>query len=273
MRSLLHGVGPGDIRLDPFPHIVVDDPMEAALYAELSASYPPFSRIAFDTPWRPVPDNKRYEFSARAILDAPDLPDCWKEFTLRHSGAEFLAEVAALFRGHWLQTMLAAIGGGFEGRRTTLQDLVETDPFLIRQDARMEINTPVKSRPSSVRGPHLDKPYRLFSCLFYLRAPEDDSVGGDLQFWRWRDGVPQAPIDRFELPAEEVEPDIVIPYRANRLVIFPQTLHSLHGVTPREPTPHMRRYVFITAEIAGKWLLDQLRLDVAVSGPSELDKV
>lgn len=258
MRSLLQGLGPGAIRMDPFPHIVVDDPMDGALYAELSASYPPFSRIGFDTPWRPVPSNKRYEFSARAILGAPDLPACWKAFTARHSGPEFLAEVAVLFRGHWREAMLAALGGGFDGRQTTLNDLDGTDPLLIHQDARMEINTPVTERPSIVRGPHLDKPHRLFSALFYLRAPEDDSVGGDLQFWRWKDGVPRAPLDRFDLPPEEVEPAEIIPYRANRLVIFPQTLHALHGVTLRQPTPHMRRYVFITAEISHKWLLDDL---------------
>jgi hypothetical protein len=51
-----------------------------------------------------------------------------------------------------------------------------------------------------------------------------------------------------------VEEAVRIPYRANQLVLFPQNIHALHGVSARQPTPHVRRYVFITAELTEDWL-------------------
>jgi hypothetical protein len=56
-----------------------------------------------------------------------------------------------------------------------------------------------------------------------------------------------------------VEAAVTVPYAANRLVIFPQGLHALHGVSPRHPTPHTRRYVFITAELTEDWLRQPLQ--------------
>lgn len=253
MRSLLAGVTAADIHVDPFPHIVARDPMDRHLYEELSAGFPPFSRIGWHCAADKVPNNRRYEMSAQAILDAPDMSTNFKEFAARHSEPEFLSEVASLFRGHWPEAMLAVLGGSFEGHSTGRLSYTQHGSYRIHQDARIEINTPVRERPSSSRGPHLDTPNRLFSCLFYMRLPEDDSTGGDLLFYRWRNG-PVAPIDRHELPSEAVEMVATIPYRANQLVIFPQTINSIHGVGVRQPTPHMRRYVFLTAEIGEDWL-------------------
>ena len=48
---------------------------------------------------------------------------------------------------------------------------------------RRSYNSPVRT-PSTVRGPHLDSPFKLFAALLYFRAPEDDSSGGDLEFVR-----------------------------------------------------------------------------------------
>lgn len=253
MRSLLAGLTSADIRLVPFPHIVVRDALAPAIYAALSRSYPPFSRIGWAPSAGQVPNNKRYEMLADAILDSPDMPACWKQFVALHSSPGFLAEMAALFRDHWQASMLAALGGSLEGHSSGRLSYTRPCPERIRQDARIEINTPVRDRPSTVRGAHLDTPNRLFSCLFYMRAEEDDSQGGDLVMFRWKSG-PKDPIDRYELPETEVEPVLTIPYAANQLVVFPQTVHSIHGVAPRHPTPHMRRYVFITAQIEEPWL-------------------
>ncbi len=122
----------------------------------------------------------------------------------------------------------------------------------IALDARIEINCPVTVASSS-RGPHLDTPNRIYSGLFYLRHPEDDSTGGDLQLFRWKDG-PVSWIDAYELPPDRVECVATIPYRPNLLVFFPQGIDAIHGVSARQPTPHFRRYVFITAELAEDWL-------------------
>jgi len=253
VKSLLADLTPADIVRDPFPHIVAQGPMVADAYAALSDSYPSFSRIAWESPPERLPNNRRYQMSAQLILDAPDLPQCWKDFVGHHSSPAFLAEVAALFRDHWPAALLKALDGRLTGHATArLSPLAQGRPRVI-QDARFEVNTPVRQQPSSVRGAHLDTPNRIFSCLFYMRHPDDDSTGGDLVLYRWRPEARQRAGD-YMLPDADVEAAATIPYRANQLVIFPQSMQALHGVSLRHPTPHLRRYVFITAELPEEWL-------------------
>lgn len=254
MHSLLEGVTAADIRTDPFPHIVIPDAADPALYTALADAFPSFSRIAWGSDG-PLPNNRRFTLSAQAILDAPDLPDCWKEFVALHSGPGFLATVEALFAGHWHPDLLAALDGHLTGHTTSRLTLQERpgEGGRIRQDARIEINTPVRDRPSSARGPHLDTPNRLYSGLFYMRAPEDDSIGGELVLYRWREGA-RRDITAYQLPDAAVAEVVRIPYRANQLVLFPQGIDALHGVGMRQPTPHIRRYIFVTAELEEDWL-------------------
>jgi hypothetical protein len=252
MRSLLDSVTASDIRLDPFAHIVIPDVMDMADYADLAASFPGFARMAWQGH---APSNRRFLLNAATILAADDLPDCWKRFAARHTSPAFLQQVASLFAGCWPEALMKTLGGSFGGHDTALLNPFEASAddggIRLRLDARLEINTPVLVRPSSARGPHLDTPNRLYSGLFYMRTPEDDSIGGELILYRWR----RPPDTRhYQLPADDVTEVARIPYRANQLVLFPQSIDALHGVGLRHPTPHTRRYVFITAEINRNWL-------------------
>jgi len=251
--SLLASACRADIRLDPFPHVVIPDALPAETYARLAAECPSHRRIIADMPIERLPDNQRYALSAQMIRDGDDIAQSWKAFAEFHTGAAFLGQVAALFAGHWPAEMLDALGGRLEGHDIGLHSYAHPGPWRIHMDARVEINTPVRGRPSTPRGAHLDTVNRLYSGLYYLRSPEDDSQGGELILYRRRE-PPSAPLDRFELPPEAVEVAAVIPYRANQLVLFPQTIGSIHGVGVRQPTEHIRRYVFITAEIDDPWL-------------------
>jgi hypothetical protein len=252
MRSLLAGIGAADIRSHPFPHVSVSDVLDADTYAALSASFPPASCIAWDG--APLPSNRRFPMAASRMLLNGDVSAAWKEFVTLHSSPAFFAEVVALFRDHWPAALRQSLGGTLLGHPLGLlgRDGYDSGARILL-DARIEINTPVIERACSVRGVHLDTPNRLFSGLFYLRHPQDDALGGDLQLFRWKYG-PLGEVDRFELPHAAVELVTTIAYRANQLVIFPHCIDALHGVSVREPTPHARRYVFLTAEIEEAWL-------------------
>ena len=255
MRSLLSGITPTDIRLDPFPHIVVPDVLDEDTHRALNESFPPFSVIGWaGSP--PPGSNRRYQLSAWLIANGSDLPPVWKEFVSLHASPAFFAEVVALFRDHWPAALKQALGGDLLGHPMGLLLRDSFDSARILQDARIEINTPVTvaAGPSSSRGPHLDTPNRLFTCLYYLRHPDDDAVGGDLELFRWKNG-PIADIDTYALPPESVDVVATVPYRANQMVIFPQGIDAIHGVGVRHPTPHTRRYVFISAEIEEDWLV------------------
>jgi len=251
--SLLAAVTPADIRTDPFPHIILDDVLDPALYERLSAEYPPIEIfMAPRNSGHPYPSNSRYELAAWIAQIHSEVGPLWKEFVERHSNATFLAEVFRLFDGYWPADLRDALGGSFTGHSTgrLLEPLAA--PPRISLDARAEINTPVHGKASVSRGPHLDTPNRLYSGLYYFRHPDDESQGGELHLYRWKH--PAQEIERFQQPEDAVELALTIPYRANRFVLFPQGLHALHGVGLRAPTPHVRRYVFITAELETPWL-------------------
>ncbi|HLZ65501.1 MAG TPA: 2OG-Fe(II) oxygenase [Aliidongia sp.] len=250
MQSLLSRLSPADIRTEPFPHIVAEDVLEPDLCAVLGRTVPEFERFGWaGTP----PSNQRYIMPAHRIAQDEAMPAIWRDFARHHSGPEFLAEIAALFAGHWAPAMLDRLGGSLLGHTGGL--CWRDDPAAVRilQDARLEINTPVTKKPGSPRGAHLDTANRLYSGLYYLRDPDDDSVGGDLVLYRFRSAPPRH-IDVFAFDDDQVEAVATIPYRANNLVLFPQGLHAIHGVSPRQLTPWTRKYVFITAEIGEDWL-------------------
>jgi hypothetical protein len=240
------------IRSEPFPHIVVPDALDAALYRQLCADFPPFSRIGWANPTR-LPSNARFELSAATMMADAKMPEAWRTFAALHSDRAFFDRVMALFEAHWPAALRQALGGTLDGH--TMERLVRHRPQAARiaLDARIEINTPVTAAASSSRRAHLDTANRIYSGLFYMRHPEDDSQGGDLQLFRWKYG-PVAKVDAYELPPDSVECVVTIPYRPNLLVFFPQGIDAIHGVSMRQPTPHFRRYVFITAELADDWL-------------------
>jgi len=55
----------------------------------------------------------------------------------------------------------------------------------MKLDCQFGMNSPVSSL-GSVRGPHIDKPYKLYAALLYFRRPDDNFAGGDLDLYRAR---------------------------------------------------------------------------------------
>lgn len=235
-----------DVAAEPFPHIVIENALDGDLYRRLADTRPDFARIGWAGP---APSNKRFPFSAHQFQIADWADPAWKAFCAYHTSAAFFSEVMDLF-GPWLPTSnppaadwLAS--GGPERIGLLWRDGYEAADMLT--DARLELNTPVLDRASSVRGPHLDTANRLYSCLLYLRDPADDTEGGDLGLYRYR-GEPSH-MEAHSMPDETVELVKTVRYAPNTLVAFPNSIHSIHGVTPRAVTGFERAYVFITAEL------------------------
>jgi hypothetical protein len=107
------------------------------------------------------------------------------------------------------------------------------------------MNTPVTKR-SSVKTPHVDKYDKIFSALFYMRAHDDRTTGGDLDLYRWR----RAPrfLKHRVLP-DDVEHMKTIAYAPNTYVAFVNSPQSVHGVSPRDVTTVPRRYINFIAEV------------------------
>jgi hypothetical protein len=138
----------------------------------------------------------------------------------------------------------------------------------VMMDVQFGVNSPVRS-PGTVRGPHVDKPEKLFAGLLYFRDPLDDAEGGDLDLYRARgrrlhfDG-------RRDLRDRMVERVETVRYAPNTLVAWVNTARSLHGVTPRVRSTRPRRYVNFIAECyrlttPGFFAVERSRTGLAVS--------
>lgn len=231
-------LAPDMVRRHPFPHIVADDVLDDRLFRELIACRPG-TPLASDRA-----ANRRAPISARLMRQLESFPEPWRRFASRHVQPDVARRVFALFRDVW-PAHLPRLDD--PGRR---YGVLEEDGYADRDvlcDARLEIITPAWQAGSHRRA-HLDTPNRLFSALWYLRPPQDDSTGGGLELFRWRHGRP-ARLDLYELPDEQLERVETIAYRGNRLVVFPNSPDALHGSEPRCVTHHDRAYVFITAEV------------------------
>ncbi len=249
--SILAGVSRSDIRLDPYPHLLVEDILPDALYRHLEATFPAWQRIAGEDA---TENNKACLLSAREVGGDEHIDAVWRRFFDYHTSAEFFAEFVELW-APTVERIHPHLARHF-GKRLTEFEVGLRSPGKagntdnrsadIMLDCLFGINTPVRS-VTPVRGPHIDSAHKLFSSLLYFRAEDDDSTGGEHQMYRVRRRMyPPARMKR--IPARYVEPVGEIPYRGNYLLFWLNSAESIHGVTPRGVTGIPRRYVAVMGE-------------------------
>ena len=226
------------IRTEPFPHLLIDDALpEDEARALLESAPDPTSGVSRAA--------LRVPIEARMLTSLPFYPPIWRRFADRHTRPDVTQAVRRLFADHW-PAHLADLD--LDTSRYALLNGEGAAAAEILTDARLEVISPNPDAPARHRGPHLDGPGRIFSCLWYLRDPADEGGGGGLTLYRFRGERPPRAEDAFALSDDQVEAVETISYRFNRLVLFPNRPDALHGAEIRAPNPRPRRYVFVTAE-------------------------
>lgn len=247
MTSVLARATSVTLETDPFPHLLIDNALDPDVYESLAAQFPAADII--NRKGRPVRNNHLYLMSAPAVEADPRIAQEWKEFFRYHVSIQFWREALPLLKSHLLTInpdLEQIAGRRLEDFRVVAREKKHAAfDEEICLDCQFGTNSPV-TRPSSVRSPHLDHPTKLFNALLYCRTPEDDTPGGELILYRRI-----APLVYAEgssiMPTRIVEAKRIA-YRANRLVLFLSSPWSVHGVTPRPTTPHVRRYVNFLCE-------------------------
>ena len=267
VHSILERVRPQDIRMEPFPHVIVRDAVPPEYYERLAASYPSLESVAGPGE---LPSNKAYRLSAADVVASDSIDPLWREFFAHHCSPAFFAEFLKLWGG-LVDRLYPRIEADFgkplarfetETRQPGAHNRDDNYQADITLDCQFAMNSPVKT-VSSVRGPHVDRGLKLYAATFYFRPPGDPSEGGDLELYRFRDARyrfdPSRPMDyRFVqhspypdldvIPEDAVECVERIRYDANVLVFWINTPFSIHGVTPRGLTETPRRYVNFVGE-------------------------
>jgi len=248
--NLLAGLTESDVVEDPFPHIVVENALPIETVRQLLADWPDDSLFCGASP---ALSNRRFNYNARQIMSNASIAPSWQSFTVEHSSAEFFRRFVQIF-GRWIRAeypqLIDRFGADLEGMRTGLRNVDNLQQRDLLIDVQLAINTPVTRRPTSVRSAHVDRPNKLFAGLYYLRPEFDrESRGGDLELCRLRAGA-RPRFTGLEMVDERcTDVQRLVPYRQNVLVLFLNTLRSIHGVTPRFRTPYSRRFVNIVGEV------------------------
>lgn len=244
MLSVLSKARIGDVETVPFPHLVIRDALEPSYYDSLMSTFPSVNTVNAQN--RSLTNNDATFLGATEVLESAEIPDQWKEFFQAHTSKDFLAEALGLLEKPVIDMhpSLAPVVTGVRERKVALADSGEKADFYIQ--CQFGLNSSVQ-RESSVRTAHIDNPRKIYNALLYCRAPDDDSEGGDLVFYRFKD-EPGFYGRRTALP-NRIEEAGRVPYEANTLVLFANSVNSVHGVTPRKPTPHVRRYINFQVEL------------------------
>ena len=251
VHSILDSITPDRIRRDGFPHAIVENALPEGYYEELASTFPPLDRVAGDGQLK---NNAAYRMLALDAIDNPGIPQIWRDFVAYHTSREFYDRFCDVW-GADIEALHADIEDNFGVplrdfsvgiRRTGKEDNAENLTDDIMLDCQFSYNSPVRSL-SSVRGPHLDSPYKMFAALLYFRHPDDASTGGDFQIYRLREGASFKPRPA-KIHPRNVELICTVPYRANTLVLFINSPAAIHGVTPRSVTETPRRYMNFLGE-------------------------
>ena len=223
-----------DLQQDPCPYFCIHDALPWALYDQLVAEYPEAHMMQ---------DGKTH-FQARRYRQHEIVPgtvsDLWLEFIQYHNTKEFKNRVLELFEpaleryySHFAQDL----------RDAGVSERHAGQPGTVQLEVQFVLNG---QQDTTVRTTHLDNSRELFAGLLYMRKPEDQSTGGDIQVFRKLVPTPEYTGIREVNPAH-VESAGTVPYRANTMILFLNTHDTIHGVTPRIGATCVRRYINIDA--------------------------
>jgi len=248
--SVLQNRHAAELHATPYPYAIIRDALPETLCNRLIASYPPPDALGAD----PSRNNVRWSYASSEVRGNESISGDWKDLIAYHVSRQFYEEVIDLFAGA-ITTLYparfpdrAALERLRSGERGT-DDFNNCDVLL---DAQIAGNTPV-SRARSVKPNHIDSPRKLFSAMLYLRGDEDDSSGGDLEIRRFKPGYSAKDkarsYDGIYIDNRHTELANTVHYDRNILVLFVNSPESMHGVTPRQATPHTRVFMNLVAEV------------------------
>ena len=186
-----------------------------------------------------------------------NISDVWENFIAEHVSQEFFdkaTEIIKPFMTSLDPNYLTNLGKELDKCSFSLAESGRgNNPKNKRSDIVISvaagINTPC-SKSSTIDLPHTDFPQKLFNSMLYMRKEDDDSVGGDLILYETTTPFIFGSKSElsYEVDKKYIKAVKTIKYSKNVLVLFPQKVNAVHGVSARGPTPHTRRYININME-------------------------
>lgn len=222
-----------DLIMDPCPYFCIRNALPDNLYNRLVAEYPEAHMMQDSKTTFQARRYRQHEFVEGTISPL------WQEFIKYHTSQTYKDRVLSLFSPA-LEKYYPDLVMDFRSAPVTPRHSGEPG---VQMELQFVLNG---QQEETVRTIHLDNSRELFAGLLYMRKPEDQSVGGDIQMFRKTVERPEFLGIREVNPAH-VELAGTVPYQANTMVLFLNTADTLHGVTPRLGANCFRRYINIDA--------------------------
>ena len=245
--KLLADVKLSDVVTEPYAHYTQTDVVPAPLYQELAAEFPTLSTIVNER--SDIGSNEAVRMTVKQVLGDRRIAPLWREFFEYHTSADYWRDVTRLFAAHFRREFPGLedrVGRAYEDWRVVPRGYA--GEAEVRLDCQFVMNTPV-TRKSSVKTAHIDLCDKIFSALYYMRDPRDQSEGGDLDIYDWRR---EPRFVKHRALTRDVEVVKTVPYRANSYLCFVNSARAVHGVSPRDTTDVPRRYINFIAELPMK---------------------
>ncbi len=250
--SILSNAKSTDIRLEPYPHIVIENALEDSVFQQLQTTLPGVEIILEG---REIKDTW-YDLPACKVIDHPQIPNLWKQFFEYHTSRDFYLELITLLGEkikHLNPQIEMKLGKTLEDAVVSMRPGGRYDRLAKDADVSMECQfyANFTRQKRAVRGYHVDRPSELFAALLYFRQPEDNSVGGDLVVGKAKQGANLFPdgnsilVDKLPMEIDErkIEQVNKAAYQPNTLVLFLNSPKSIHAVSERSPTDIPRRHI------------------------------
>lgn len=257
MNSVLKKAKKKNINTKYFPYIIIKDALDNDLYENLVKNYPSLKEISIshnEIIKNKNKNNSRYNMNAGYSLKNSKISKEWKDFISYHTSNNFYREILKLFKKD-IKNIYPNIENKLGKKLKELKTNIRFDNNKkdVALDCQISINSPVTTS-SRVIGLHVDNQNKLFSGLLYFRDKDDNSVGGDLEIYKFNDDYPKINNLDFnkyknklsnleQKKSRKIKKIDTIKYEKNVLVFFINSKKSLHSVSIREKTDYNRKFV------------------------------
>jgi len=230
----------------PYPHFELNNAFNDEIYSELKKDYVNFINF-FKRNEEFKKNNIRMQINSNELLeDNYFKKSIWGDFIRYHTSIEFFKKIIDIFYEDILKfypeiNKLLNYSYFEDSNFLGIRKFKDNNRYNFVADCQPGINTPCLER-IAVRGPHVDNPVELIGGLFYLRDELDKSLGGDLVIHKINRDTKKIYF-KGKAEVENIQ-DLTnaktLKYKKNYAVFFINSIVSIHSITAREKTNHVR---------------------------------
>ena len=245
--NVLQNASKGMVKMEPFPHIILEDALPQHIYDELESTFPE-SMMLDGHP--SVNDDRGHtkRYLSYKVLEDKVVSQIWQEFFSFHVSDEFYKLVTNDIFSDAIKSLYPEQAEQIMNTPSLPRQIVNQarSATPIVTDCQFVMNKPLSENETS-RTPHLDNPVEIYAALLYMKKKDDDSIGGDLQLYESINADPRL-IGKREADLSTVRLANSCPYKANSLALFLNCRHGVHGVGSIRNQRSVRRSINIIGE-------------------------